>query len=107
MFWIVQTPSRWSLILFHRLIALGKVARRNFPLSGTIPHVAQAGETFYVVGLIVGIVLWGFAIIWFVIAVVMIAMTYPFPFNMGWWGFIFPVGKFQVHFAQGVPVCSS
>jgi tellurite resistance protein TehA-like permease len=25
----------------------------------------------------------------------MIATAYPFPFNMGWWGFIFPVGEFQ------------
>jgi tellurite resistance protein TehA-like permease len=55
--------------------------------------VAQAGETFYIIGLVVGMLLWGFALIWFVIAIVMIAMAYPFPFNMGWWGFIFPIGK--------------
>lgn len=85
--------SSYSLTKCHRLIALGKIAKRNFPLSATIPHTAQAGETFYIVGLIVGILLWGFALIWSVIAIVMIAKTYPFPFNMGWWGFIFPIGK--------------
>ena len=49
------------------------------------------GEIFYVVGILVGLILWGFAIVWFVVAVVMIALARRFPFNMGWWGFIFPV----------------
>ena len=40
-----------------------------------------------------GLVLWGFSIIWFVVALVMIALAGGFPFNMGWWGFIFPVGE--------------
>lgn len=40
-----------------------------------------------------GILLWGFAVVWFIIATIMIVTAYPFPFNMGWWGFIFPVGK--------------
>lgn len=77
------------------MIALGKVARHSFPLNGTIPHVAHAADTFYLVGLIVGILLWGFAVVWFIVATIMIATAYPFPFNMGWWGFIFPVGKFN------------
>lgn len=76
-----------------RLIALGKVAKHNFSLTVTIPQLPQAGDSFYLVGLIVGIILWGFSLIWFVVAVIMIVTTYPFPFNMGWWGFIFPVGR--------------
>ena len=40
-----------------------------------------------------GLILWGFAIVWFVVAVIMMAISGGFPFNMGWWGFIFPVGK--------------
>lgn len=55
--------------------------------------MANAGDTFYLLGLIVGILLWGFAVVWFITATIMIATAYPFPFNMGWWGFIFPVGK--------------
>ncbi|KAJ5029044.1 voltage-dependent anion channel, partial [Bipolaris maydis] len=78
------------------LIALGKVARHSFPLSGTIPHVANTGDIFYLFGLIVGILLWGFAVVWFITAAIMIATAYPFPFNMGWWGFIFPVGVFTL-----------
>jgi len=36
--------------------------------------------------------MWGFSIVWFFVAVAMIATSGGFPFNMGWWGFIFPVG---------------
>ncbi|KAH8721588.1 sulfite efflux pump SSU1 [Phaeosphaeriaceae sp. PMI808] len=78
------------------LIALGKVARHVFPLYNTIPHVARAGDTFYLIGLMVGILIWAFAVVWFIVAVIMIATAYPFPFNMGWWGFIFPVGVFTL-----------
>jgi tellurite resistance protein TehA-like permease len=43
-------------------------------------------------GFFVALILWGFGIIWFVIALVMIWLSRPFPFNVGWWGFIFPTG---------------
>jgi len=78
------------------LIILGKVARHNFPITGVIPSVPQAGQIFYLVGLMGALILWGFAVIWFVIAVIMIGTAYPFPFNMGWWGFVFPVGVFTL-----------
>jgi tellurite resistance protein TehA-like permease len=76
-----------------RLISLGKVARHSFQLTGTVPSVAHAGDIFYLLGLAVGIVMWGFALVWFIVAIIMIATAAPFPFNMGWWGFVFPVGK--------------
>jgi len=78
------------------LIALGKVARHSFLVTGTIPHVANAGDTFYLLGLMFGILSWAFAVVWFIVAIIMIATAYPFPFNMGWWGFIFPVGVFTL-----------
>ncbi|EMD94607.1 hypothetical protein COCC4DRAFT_147789 [Bipolaris maydis ATCC 48331] len=116
-FWGIGTPLSWIIIIIiiiilplqrevivslllpigplglsgFSLIALGKVARHSFPLSGTIPHVANTGDIFYLFGLIVGILLWGFAVVWFITAAIMIATAYPFPFNMGWWGFIFPI----------------
>ena len=76
-----------------RIIVLGKVARHNFRFTDTLTTLPQAGETFYLMGLLLGLVLWGFAMIWFIIAIIMIATSGPFPFNMGWWGFIFPVGE--------------
>lgn len=76
------------------LIVLGKVARHNFPLTGTLSIVPEAaGGIFYLVGCMFGLILWGFAVLWFIIAIIMIATTPSFPFNMGWWGFIFPVGE--------------
>jgi tellurite resistance protein TehA-like permease len=72
---------------------LGKVARHNFPLTGTLSLMPQAGGIFYLIGLILGIILWSFALVWFIVAIIMIATAVSFPFNMGWWGFIFPVGK--------------
>ena len=76
----------------HSIIVLGKLAKRLFPVTQTLPHVARAGDVFYSVGILVGLILWGFAIVWFIVAVIMIAVSGGFPFNMGWWGFIFPVG---------------
>jgi len=78
------------------LIVLGKVARHNFPITGVIPSAANAGEIFYLVGMTVSLILWGFAVIWFIIAIIMTETAYPFPFNMGWWGFVFPVGVFTL-----------
>ena len=83
------------------MILLGKVARHSFALNATIPSVAHAGDTFYLVGLVTGIILWGFAVVWFIVAIIMIATAGPFPFNMGWWGFIFPVGKFKLSIQLG------
>lgn len=77
----------------HSIIVLGKLAKRLFPATHTLPDVAHAGDVFYIVGFMVGLILWGFAIVWFIVAVIMIAISGGFPFNMGWWGFIFPVGQ--------------
>jgi tellurite resistance protein TehA-like permease len=64
-----------------------------FPTIHAFPHVNNAGDIFYSVGLLLGLILWGFSIIWFIVAVAMISTAGGFPFNMGWWGFIFPVGE--------------
>ncbi|ORY16795.1 voltage-dependent anion channel [Clohesyomyces aquaticus] len=78
------------------LIALGKVARHSFAVNDVIPKVAHAGDFFYMISLVVGIILWGFALVWFIVAIIMIVTAFPFPFNMGWWGFVFPVGVFTL-----------
>jgi Voltage-dependent anion channel len=80
----------------YSIIELGRLAKNIFPATQTLPHVAHAGDAFYIVGFLVGLILWGFAIVWFIIAVIMITISGGFPFNMGWWGFIFPVGEFSL-----------
>lgn len=82
------------------IISLGKVAKHLFPLTHSLPHVARAGDVFYAVGMLVGLLLWGFAIVWFVVAVIMISTAGGFPFNMGWWGFIFPVGEYRTRLGK-------
>lgn len=83
----------YYVLNYTSIVVLGKVARHLFPITHTLPKVAWAGDMFYVTGCLIGLVLWGFAIVWLVIAIFMIISSGGFPFNMGWWGFIFPVGQ--------------
>ncbi|KAL6718745.1 hypothetical protein ACLMJK_002979 [Lecanora helva] len=78
------------------IISFGKLAMRLFPAVHAVPHAADAGRIFYLIGVLAGLILWGFAITWFLVAIIMIATSGGFSFNMGWWGFIFPVGVFTL-----------
>ena len=49
----------------------------------------------YVFGWVVALVMWGFAIVWLFFALASISRS-KFPFNMGWWGFTFPLGVLTV-----------
>lgn len=51
----------------------------------------SAGTVLYVQGLLVGLVMWAMIIPWACFAVGSISQS-KFPFNMGWWGFTFPIG---------------
>ncbi len=45
-----------------------------------------------------GLLMWGYGLWWFVMAV-LITLRYlceGLPFNMGWWGFTFPIGVYAV-----------
>ena len=43
-------------------------------------------------GVFLGLVMWGFGMVWLAIALISIRRIKNFPFNMGWWGFTFPLG---------------
>lgn len=77
---------------------LGKVAKTNFPATGTLDP--SAGPVMYVVGFFLALIMWGFGLVWFFIALVSIYKARPFPFNMGWWGFTFPLGVFAASTIQ-------
>lgn len=50
-----------------------------------------------------GLVLWGFALAWAIIAICLIVdlwMVSELAFNIGWWGFVFPVGQFCLATSQ-------
>lgn len=77
----------------YGMMELGKVAMKVFPLTKTLHPLA--GDILYVVGFGVAIIMWGFGLVWLFFAVASISRS-KFPFNMGWWGFTFPLGVFAM-----------
>lgn len=79
------------------LMQLGKVAMRIFPATKAISAATgeRPGEILYVLGWMIALIMWGFAMVWFFFALASISRN-RFPFNMGWWGFTFPLGVLAV-----------
>ena len=79
------------------IMQLGKVSLKLFPKTQSIPAAnGHAGEIFYVMGLLTALIMWGFGIVWLFFALASISSCSKFPFNIGWWGFTFPLGVFTV-----------
>jgi tellurite resistance protein TehA-like permease len=56
-----------------------------------------AGRIAYVLGVFTSLLMWSFGLIWLVFALATILYSSPFPFNMGWWGFTFPLGVYAAN----------
>lgn len=80
----------------YTIFYAGKVAKELLPQVGLLSQVSIAGEVLYVNGMLVALILWGFGIVWLILALATIWSSRPFPFNMGWWGFTFPLGVFAI-----------
>ena len=66
-----------------------------FPRLTVLP--SEAGTILYVMGIIMGLVIWAMAIPWMCFAVgSVLRLKMRFPFNIGWWAFLYPVGMFNV-----------
>ncbi|GAB0119957.1 TDT family transporter [Acidisoma sp. 7E03] len=121
--WAYSVPLALSLlvILFLRLV-LHKLPHRDMAASGCLalgpigtgalgllllgadaPHLAGAvglpalGMVAQGLGLIGGVALWGYGLWWFGLAVlttVRYLRVEGMPFNLGWWGFTFPLGVY-------------
>ncbi|KAK4904130.1 Plasma membrane sulfite pump involved in sulfite metabolism [Elasticomyces elasticus] len=76
----------------YTILYLGKQAARVFPQTGTIDPLA--GQIAYVLGFFISLIMWSNGLIWFAFALAAIHKSRPFPFNMGWWGFTFPLGVY-------------
>ncbi|KAJ9606465.1 Plasma membrane sulfite pump involved in sulfite metabolism [Cladophialophora chaetospira] len=76
------------------LMQMGKVAKEVFPKTGTLDMTA--GNTFYNLGVALGLIIWGYGLVWLFFALGSITRSKKFPFNMGWWGFTFPLGVYSV-----------
>ena len=76
------------------LLLLGSDAPAIFAANG----LARIGEIVEGLGLISGVILWGVGLWWIVMAA-MITVRYfrsGIPFNLGWWGFTFPLGVYSL-----------
>lgn len=76
------------------LLLLGANSPPAFVAAG-LPNVGAAAAGL---GLIGGTVLWGYGAWWLLLAVLTTAryLREGMPFNLGWWGFIFPLGVYSV-----------
>ena len=76
------------------MLLLGANAPAIFAANG-LPGI---GEIAAGLGLVAGITLWGFGLWWMLIAL-LITVRYlraGIPFNLGWWGFTFPLGVYSL-----------
>ncbi|KHK61279.1 TDT family transporter [Pseudomonas frederiksbergensis] len=76
------------------MLLLGGEAPMIFAANG-LPGV---GEVASGLGLVAGITLWGFGFWWMLMAL-LITVRYlreGIPFNLGWWGFTFPLGVYAL-----------
>ncbi|KAF2196914.1 hypothetical protein GQ43DRAFT_382213 [Delitschia confertaspora ATCC 74209] len=85
----------------YTILSLGNVARKVFPKVHFLQmkdheYLDVIGEIFFVMGLFISLLMWGFALTWLCYALTSIHKSRPFPFNMGWWGFTFPLGVFAL-----------
>ena len=76
------------------IMNLGKVATEIFPKTSTFQTTStNSGEILYIIGWVLALIMWGYGIVWLSFALASISRS-KFPFNMGWWGFTFPLGVF-------------
>ncbi|UVM48816.1 MULTISPECIES: TDT family transporter [unclassified Pseudomonas] len=76
------------------MLLLGADAPAIFAANG-LPGI---GEIAAGLGLVAGITLWGFGLWWMLMAL-LITVRYlraGIPFNLGWWGFTFPLGVYSL-----------
>ncbi|KAG6007533.1 hypothetical protein E4U21_005834 [Claviceps maximensis] len=75
---------------------LGKVALQLLPKTHVFEaagvDVTRGSEALYVLGVFIGMMLWGFAFAWLCFALISLGTVRDFPFNMSWWAFTFPLG---------------
>lgn len=75
---------------------LGKVAQTLFKQTHTLPVSSMTGDIVYTLGFLAALLLWGFGLVWLFFAIASLLTVRHFPFNMGWWGFTFPLGVYAV-----------
>jgi tellurite resistance protein TehA-like permease len=73
---------------------MGSAAPAIFTANG----LAGVGEAARGIGIIGGLLLWGYGLWWMATAILITAryLRDGMPFNLGWWGYTFPLGVYAV-----------
>ncbi|KAL1954893.1 hypothetical protein VTO42DRAFT_482 [Malbranchea cinnamomea] len=79
------------------IMQLGVVARKAFSQLDILSPIG--GEIFYVGGILIALIMWGFGLLWLWFACASFSKG-KFPFNLGWWAFTFPLGVFTTSTTQ-------
>ena len=76
------------------MLLLGSDAPTIFSANG----ISGVGEIASGLGLVAGITLWGLGLWWMLMALLITAryLRAGIPFNLGWWGFTFPLGVYAL-----------
>jgi C4-dicarboxylate transporter/malic acid transport protein len=76
------------------LLLLGQDSVTVFAAAG----MPMVGEVAHGLGIVGGAILWGYGIWWlgFAVIVTLRYLREGLPFNIGWWGFTFPLGVYAV-----------
>ncbi len=76
--------------------ALGVLALGTVVLK--IPSMALHAASLHSLGMVGGLVLWGVGVWWIGISVLSTIKYFKrgLPFNLGWWGYVFPLGVFSI-----------
>jgi C4-dicarboxylate transporter/malic acid transport protein len=87
------------------LLVLGAAAPAIFTANGLGDYGAAARG----IGLVGGVLLWGYGLWWVAMAVLITGryLRQGLPFNIGWWGYTFPIGVYAVatlRLAKVVPI---
>jgi tellurite resistance protein TehA-like permease len=77
---------------------LGQCAQEIFPKTNVLQE--ESGPILYTLGFLTALILWSFGLVWLFFAIASIAHNKKFPFNIGWWGFTFPLGVFALSTCQ-------
>ena len=76
------------------LVVLGAAAPAIFAANG----LASVGEVAFGLGAIGGLILWGYGVWWLSLAILKTVryLREGLPFNLGWWGFTFPLAVYTL-----------
>ena len=94
----LSLSSPTALANHGRIQKLGVMAKDLFPKTHSL--ASDSGSILYTLGFITALMLWAFGLVWLFFAIASILRCKYFPFNIGWWGFTFPIGVYATSTCQ-------